>query len=1261
MPIFVEHGPDIPERLIHAQEEGHLVFFCGAGISTAAGLPLFGRLVKQLYEKAGVTPNGMQAYSINHKQYDTAVELLENVYVGGRKEVRKNLIDILEPDCSKKYALTMHKSLLTLATDRENKIKLVTTNYDHLFNIAAKNMNNSDMLLNKIYSSPLLPIPKSSQWDGLVYLHGILPDSKDDSSKFENIVMSSSDFGHAYLTERWASRFISELFKNFIICFIGYSLNDPVMRYMVDAIAADRTSGDITKNEFYAFAGHKKNDKQIIEDEWKSKNIMPILYDSRGCGKFSPHLRLTKSLKKWADIYRDGITGKNNIIAKYARYTPLSKYAKNDQTVGNVLWALTDPNAARFFSELTPTPPIEWIYPLSTVQFTAKDLKRFGYNCPENLQAENIEFSFMDRPANYNNSLNSIFVQSQWNCFDSIMDSLSKWLVKHIDKPALLLWLSNYNLCITERFRLYLMDKFIETISNNDLTLTKQLQNIWQLFIANRIGNSSEPTDIYSNELLDLIDKCGLTPATKSQLQHALTPYIILKKSFPLTEGSESSDDNDLRRILSWDIHLRAKDAYSLIDHISQSGKCKKWNSFQHELLDLYVFLLKDVLDLKNMLGDADYYHDQSYFAQPSIEPHEQNKRYADWVLLVELLRNAWLALAKINPQKATQKAVELWDIPYPIFKRLAIFCFKNFAVIPIEISFKLLLSDDAYWLWSIETKREVSRLFVAIGSTIPKHIGNIIEEAIIDGPNDKILSNINNESERLLHASRLKWDRLHKLSQGGYKFTSRAQVIFEELTKTLNIESILIDESDEFVIWMNEPGLINPIKQTPKSCNDLIKYITKNPEIDYFEQQDDWEIRCRNDLDIAICALDGLTSAEIFPVSRWQVLLYSSSIWKENNNIEKYYLKMLNVVNRLSDNYFELIYGPLATWINNVVYEVKLNVDSYIDLCHRILLLSKKTTRYSSDFASYAINDPIGKTTEALLIYWARHELKDNIGIESRYQKIFDLLCLTEEEKYQPARFILCRNIALFYRIDSPWTERQLIPLFRWEYSEIEAAIAWQGFLSSPHLYLPLILNLKNDLLSTVNHYDSLGKLAGQYASLVTNLALDEKNIFKLEEIRNIFDCFSSDALCESIRVISSYIKASGEQQMNMWENRIKPFFTKIWPNGRKNIENEQLAYTVAWMFAESGDIFPFLISNIISKWLIPFNHSIHVARKIFKDNTCKKFPKESLTFLAMIVKKTFPGATPIIKDCLKQISDSDQRLSTDPDFVKLTNIAGG
>jgi hypothetical protein len=48
------------------------------------------------------------------------------------------------------------------------------------------------------------------------------------------------DFGTAYLTERWASRFVAELFNHFTVLFVGYGMNDPVMRYLVDAIGADR-------------------------------------------------------------------------------------------------------------------------------------------------------------------------------------------------------------------------------------------------------------------------------------------------------------------------------------------------------------------------------------------------------------------------------------------------------------------------------------------------------------------------------------------------------------------------------------------------------------------------------------------------------------------------------------------------------------------------------------------------------------------------------------------------------------------------------------------------------------------------------------------------------------------------------------------------------------------------------------------------------------------------------------------------------------
>lgn len=52
---FVNRGPDIPDSLLQAHEDGRVVFFCGAGISYPADLPLFDGLVNRIYEKLGTT------------------------------------------------------------------------------------------------------------------------------------------------------------------------------------------------------------------------------------------------------------------------------------------------------------------------------------------------------------------------------------------------------------------------------------------------------------------------------------------------------------------------------------------------------------------------------------------------------------------------------------------------------------------------------------------------------------------------------------------------------------------------------------------------------------------------------------------------------------------------------------------------------------------------------------------------------------------------------------------------------------------------------------------------------------------------------------------------------------------------------------------------------------------------------------------------------------------------------------------------------
>ena len=57
---FIKNGPDIPERLVEAHENGRVVFFCGAGISYPAGLPGFGGLAEKLYSNLAVTPTSVE-------------------------------------------------------------------------------------------------------------------------------------------------------------------------------------------------------------------------------------------------------------------------------------------------------------------------------------------------------------------------------------------------------------------------------------------------------------------------------------------------------------------------------------------------------------------------------------------------------------------------------------------------------------------------------------------------------------------------------------------------------------------------------------------------------------------------------------------------------------------------------------------------------------------------------------------------------------------------------------------------------------------------------------------------------------------------------------------------------------------------------------------------------------------------------------------------------------------------------------------------
>lgn len=239
--------------------------------------------------------------------------------------------------------------MLQLARNREGMLRLVTTNFDRIFEKAAKKAKQPI----QSFVAPLLPVPKNSRWNGVVYLHGLLPE-KTDEGALQRLIVTSGDFGLAYLTERWAARFVSELFRNYVVCFVGYSIDDPVMRYMMDALAADRMLGEATP-QAYALSDCESGQEERKTNEWKAKGVTPILYDST-----DSHAILRNTLNVWADTYRDGILGKERIVMEYGIAHP-SASTQQDDFVGRMLWALSHESGlpAKCFAEFNPAPSIE--------------------------------------------------------------------------------------------------------------------------------------------------------------------------------------------------------------------------------------------------------------------------------------------------------------------------------------------------------------------------------------------------------------------------------------------------------------------------------------------------------------------------------------------------------------------------------------------------------------------------------------------------------------------------------------------------------------------------------------------------------------------------------------------------------------------------------------------------------------------------------------------------------------------------------------
>ena len=1283
---FIKNGPDIPERLLQAHEDGKVVFFCGAGISYPAGLPNFKELVMQLYEKMGEPRNKIQENAIKSGQFDIAISLLESSDARKRKVVRKELAEILTPSNLTPDATATHRALLTLGKTRKGKMRLITTNFDRIFeeiiqeeviqeeakkkeakkkDAKKEEAKKEDRKEEQSYQAPLLPIPKN-HWNGLVYLHGLLPPEPDGER--DHLVLSSGDFGLAYLTERWAARFTSELFRNYTVCFVGYSINDSILRYMMDALAADRLRGEASP-EIFAFGIYSKGKRDEQAEQWQAKNVTPILYS-----KYKKHFYLRKTLLSWSATYRDGLGGKEQIVISDAHTKP-SVSTKEDNFVDRMLWALSDSKGlpAKCFAEHNPVPSLEWLYPLSENRYGHNDLGRFGVPQKSDHDDE-LEFSFVKRPPPYDKALSMALVDvgvsnGKW---DEVMRHLGNWLVRHLDDPKLALWIAMQGGRLHNQFAFLIqlqLQKFDKLEKEKKQKELEQIRNdapraipgtlmrtLWELILSGRLKQFNNRNNYNLFRWFDHLNLAGrLTPSLRIELRETLTPRIKIEEPFIWGKRqSGTTEPQCIRDLVKWEVVLASDDIHSALQ-----GKKDRfdWKSALPDLLADFTLLLREVLDLMRELGEAEDLNDRSYFDQPSISEHSQNNIFHDWTALIDLTRDAWLATATKDAEQARLIAEGWWEIPYPLFKRLVFFAAtEREDVIPCQQALSWLLADDNWWLWSVGTQRETMCLLASLAGRLDATEINQLEKAILQGLPRKMFKKDIEDEKWVTMVDREMWRRLARLQSGGVEFSQKASSKLKSLTKqySWHLEE---DDRDDFPVWFGDGEDIKvDVSSAPHTKDELIEWLSEHPKEDSWAT-DNWRERCERDFDTTADALIDLANKEEWLEERWR---QAFSVWADDKLLKKSWDRIPKIIIDAPDPLIKAVALQLGWWLEKQSNKFEGPEELFFGLIERLLELDHQGgVQVDDDPLLYAINHPVGAATEALLRWWYRSSLEDGQGLPDKLKSLFTKICDTKCKNFRPGRTVLATHVITLFRVDEEWTLEHFLPSFDWQQSEAEAFAVWAGFLRSPRDYRPLIAAINQSFLETVKHYKKFRRYPGQYTYLLMLVALNPGDAFKKEDLRNATRDLPKEGFLSIANHLTRALKVAGEQRSDYWRNRVKPYFRSIWPKF-PDVEYREISVSLARLCVAAQEVFPEAYKEL-RHWLQHLEEGdvFLIVIALHEAKLSEEFPEDVLAFLDAIIGGEYRFPLSELVDCLEDIRKKQPDLEGDRRFQRLFELS--
>ena len=1037
-----------------------------------------------------------------------------------------------------------------------------------------------------------LPAPGSASFSGIIHMHGRLGDAAVEVPATP-LVLTSADYGDAYLRSGWVSRFLFDLARCRTIVLVGYSANDAPVRYLLNVLEADRARFPDLR-PVYAFHAYESDPKEACL-AWGTLAVTPLPY----C-KVNPHNGVHDHSPLWCDLA---------VLADIADHPKTLRQNRARKILARPAKEV-DVHARRELKWLFGGHHRLWPVLLDTIT----DPGWFAVFRDENL----------------------------WSAKDAAW-VIAAWVAKDFEHPArfecALDWQRDLGRPFTEK---------IEQRLRSANGLNEVWTRVWRLFC------NIEPAHEHDSVYYETKRRLSSDVVLDSDLQNAvrlLRPTVVLNRRHP-TVPQESGSQPITRVSEITQPRMVIRDRYGAEELIAA---LRGLTHRARRILNLATAELQSSLELESELDRIVEDHDQNDYSIPSIEPHVQNKNHQGVIYLIQVIVDLLPRAAAVD-RYLTRCLVFGWkSLPGRTGIRLCFHAMRHSELFDADEGMEALLSSSEVDFWRIE--REVALLLRDRSGQASTNLVLELEERILHSCDDYYAQFPILDEEvdwRPFARDTRVWLRLEMLRHAD-ALSAAGAVELESIRKRREYLDRSVEDRDYFRSYISEAHFIEgdptPIVEAPEDDRlRVAKELIDSPDIDL---RQGWAAFCRSEPQ---GAFDSLTEGRLTPANGalWNTFLHGllgGNDAGENVRLELAVRALGHLAGVSLDALRPMTLG-LVDLLRFATRERVANVDRWLDILWELVSLQAlESTDLPTDIYDKAINSAAGKVVGTLLL---EIDARRKVGLDPSEGQIGLIRRVSEHEGAAGllGRAVLVNDLAFLLAVDRQNTKHVLGARVRENSAEGRALRAVMLCYSS--ITPEVTRGFAQAILTGVVESEPEGSHADIIASNVLRPALadirGDNTIrwgLRASDVAQILPKAPQSIRIGILSVLVRWLVDDEASEEDRWRRTCKPFFDKLWPKERL-FRDVTLTHEFIALAVVAGNAFPDAL-NQLRPYIAPFERGFGSLHSLVSSEVPETFPRETLDLLWMICGPNSQGAFYEIAGIIDRIVDADPALEVD------------